>query len=122
MSAGRFNTQALYETDNLELAAITVQPETLLLSLGNFTNESPTGQATLPSSAVVSRGRRSKGINARLVRLAWTGTAPDGYDDRGIITLPWLAKASYDDLPNKATGTYLNRPVRLVGKTGEDAK
>lgn len=122
MSAGRFNTLAIYETDNLETAGITVQPETLLLTLGGATNESPPPPASLPSSAVVSRGRRAKGINARLVRIAWTGAAPIGYDDRGIIALPWLAKATFDALPNRATGTYLGSACRLVGKTSEDIK
>lgn len=122
MSQGRFNTEAFYETDDLETAGITVQPETLQLELGGVTNESVAGPSTLPVSAVVSKGRRSKGLNARLVRLAWTGAPPAGYDARGIITLPWLAKASYDSLPRRATGTYLAAAVRLVGRTGEDAR
>jgi hypothetical protein len=122
MSAGEFNTLAIYETDQLERASITVQPETLLLELNGTVNESPPPPATLPVSAVVSKGRRSKGLNARLVRVAWINAAPPGYDDRGVIALPWLAKATYDDLPKSATGTYLNFPVRLVGRTGEDAR
>lgn len=122
MSAGRFNTLAIYETDQLERASITVQPETLTLQLGGVTNESPDPPTTLPVSAVVSKGRRSKGLNARLVRIAWVNDAPAGYDPRGVIALPWLAKASYDDLPKSATGTYLGSAVRLVGRTGEDTR
>lgn len=122
MSAGPFNKLAFYETDQLERASIYVQPETIELELGGVQNESPTGPSTLPISAVVSKGRRSKGLNARLVRIAWIDAAPAGYDERGIIALPWLAKASYDDLPKSATGVYLGLPVRLVGRTGEDAR
>lgn len=122
MSAGRFITNAVYQTDDGETIKIRVQPETLQLELAGIENGQALGEATLKGSAKVSAGRRTHGINARLVRITWLNAAPAGYDNRGIITLPWLVKTTFDQLPDTAEGTYLTFPVRLVGTTGEDIK
>lgn len=118
MSSGRFE-QSFYELNNGSVAKIAVQEETLLLSLGGSTNTAATGPADLPSSAVVSRGRRSKGINARLVRIQFTASPPVGYAENEVISLPWLRPSTFDALNPGATGTYLSTACRLVGKTGE---
>lgn len=122
MSAGVFINNARYETNRGEIAKIRVQPETLQLELDGVQNEQAAGAITLPVSAVVSKGRRSRGLNARIVRIAWIGAAPAGYDARGIITLPWLNPNTFDQLDEGAVGTYLTFPVRYVGKTTESAK
>ena len=121
MSAGRFD-QTFYELNNGDIAAIAVQPETLLLTLGGSANSAPTGPADLPCSAVVSRGRRSKGINARLVRITFTAAPPSGYAEGEVITLPWLRPSTFDALAPNATGTYLATAVRLVGTTAEKVR
>lgn len=121
MSAGRFD-DAFYELDGGLIAPIKVQPETLALTLGGSANATATGPADIPCSAVVSRGRRSKGINARLVRVTFTAAPPTGYAENEVIALPWLVPSTFNALNPGDTGTYLATAVRLVGKTGEDVK
>lgn len=122
MSAGAFINNARYETNKGEVAKIRVQPETLQLELDGVQNDQALGAITLPVSAVISKGRRSRGLNARIVRITWIGAAPAGYDARGIITLPWLNPNTFDQIEEGAVGTYLTFPVRYVGKTSESAK
>lgn len=117
MSSGPFQ-RTFYELNNGEIAAIRVQPETLALTLGGTANAAPAGPASVPSSAVVSRGRRSRGINARLVRIVFD-TPPAGYKADSVITLPWLQDTSFDNLEPNDTGTYLGSAVTLIGKTAE---
>lgn len=122
MSAGRFINNAVYEMDNGETIKIRVQPETLQLELEGIENGQALGTPTVKGSAKVSAGRRTFGVNARLVRVTWVNAAPADYDPRGIIALPWLVKTTFDSIPDGAEGTYLTFPVRLVGTTGEDIK
>lgn len=118
MSAGQF-LDAFYETDNGEICAIRTQPETAALVLNAVTNTIPAGPSTQLASAQVGKGRRAIGVNARLVRIRFTGAVPDGYQAGGIITLPWFQPATYNALPNKATGTYLGVAVVMAGRTPE---
>lgn len=117
MSSGPFQ-RSFYELNNGEIASIRVQPETLALSLGGGANTAPAGPATVPGSAVVSRGRRAAGINARLVRIQFD-TPPTGYKADSVIQLPWLQDTTFDNLQTGDTGTYLGTPVTLIGKTAE---
>lgn len=121
MSAGRF-VRTRYETARGNIHPIRVQPETLVLTIAGATNDAPAGSVDGQGSARVSTGRRSLGINARLVRLAWSGSAPAGYDANGTITLPWLQELTFVALLPGATGTYLGAGVVLVGKTGESVR
>lgn len=118
MSAGQF-LDAFYETNSGEICAIRTQPETAALVLNAVTNTIPAGPATQLASAQVGKGRRAIGVNARLVRVRFTGAVPDGYQANGIIALPWFQPDSFEALPNKATGTYLGVSVVLAGKTPE---
>ena len=78
MSAGAF-TSGIYVTDAGTPVNITVQPETKSLTLNAVANADGTGpiQAGLPS-AKVSGSQRSIGINARKVRVRFTGAVPTG--------------------------------------------
>ena len=118
MSAGQF-LNAFYETNSGNIAGIRVQPETAALVLNGVTNTIPAGPADQLASAQVGKGRRSIGINARLVRIRFTGAVPDGYQAGGEIALPWLQFASFEALPKNATGTYLGVGVTLVGRSSE---
>jgi len=117
MSAGPFS-RSFYETDNGDIAAIRVQPETITLSIGGQANTAPAGPATIPGSATVSRGRRSNGINARLVRVVFE-TAPTGYKAGSAIALPWLDPGTFAGLNTNDTVAYLGGTGVLVGKTAE---
>lgn len=123
MSAGSpINT--VYESNASLIFPITIQPETETLTLNSVANAAPasTPGAGLPS-AKVSGGRRAIGVNARLVRVRFTTTTPDGYKMGGIITLPVLQPSVFNGYGKGQTGTYtLNATaydVEFVGKTPE---
>lgn len=127
MSAGDFQ-DSFYETDNGDIVPIRIQPETASLILNAVTNASAVGPpAPGFPTAKVSGGRREFGINARLVRLRFTGTLPPGYSGgKSIITLPVMLSSVWAGYGKGQTGTYtLNGTaydVIFVGKTGEALK
>lgn len=121
MSAGAF-LRTFYELDNGDIAAIRVQPETVAMTIGGVQNAAATGPATVPSSAVVSKGRRSRGINARLVRIVFPTTAPAGYLVNSPIALPWLDPGTFASLTPNATVAYLGASGILVGRTAESVR
>jgi hypothetical protein len=124
MSAGGFVT-AVYESNQALFFPIRIQPETLTLTLNSVVNAAP---ANAPGvgfpSAVVSKGRRSFGLNARLVRVRTPNTGGDpNYVPLGIIALPVLQAATFASYGKGQTGTYeingASVPVQFVGKTPE---
>lgn len=118
MSSGAF-TSTFYETNAGNICAIRVQPETLTLTLGGTANAAPSGPADQEASAISQGSRRGIGVNARRVRLRWTGTVPDGYDGDGIVTVPILQPTLYNSLTRGTTGTYLGGAVEVAGRTPE---
>jgi hypothetical protein len=122
MSAGK-PTTAVYEVatpPGTGRASITVQPETLALTIDGTANAGSSDPVNQLASVNAGGTRRETGISAYRVRLKWTGSIPDNYDPTGIITLPLLnaairAKASVKD----AVGVYLSQPVQVVGVTPE---
>lgn len=97
MSAGAF-LRTKYQT-NLQISdsgggavcLIRVQPETVTCTVNGVGNTAPTGAVTLPLTAVVSRGRRAKGIIPRTVTLVAGATGqPSGYKPGGLTTIPCL--------------------------------
>lgn len=120
MSSGTF-TRTRYELDNGDITNIRVQPETLALVIDGNTNAGVTDAVTRAGSAKVSGGRRSLGVNARLVRIRFTAAKAD-YAEGDVIALPWLQKATFDNLELYSTGTYLGTAIELVGKTAESVR
>lgn len=118
MSAGAFEITA-YETDSGAIHPIRIQPETAAAAIGGATNAAPAGAATGLGSASVSRGRRANGINARLVRLRFTGTPPTGYQANGTVTIPALQPEFYDAAVRGATATYLGVAAEVSGRSPE---
>lgn len=123
MSAGS-TTKSVYETNSNVFYRCRVQPETLTLEINGQTNDAGSGTpvANTPS-AKMTGGRRGIGINARLIRLEFTGTLPPGYKMGGILTLPILTPAVFNAIGLDQTGTYtLNGTgydVQVIGKTPE---
>lgn len=123
MSAGQ-TLSTVYESDTGLFFPIRIQPETETLTLNTVANAAPANSpgSGLPSASV-SRGRRSNGVNCRLVRFRFTGTVPPGYLEGGVIALPVLQAATYASYGKSQTGTYtLNGTpysVAFVGKTPE---
>lgn len=123
MSAGQTVTVA-YESGDAIFFPIRIQPETESLTLNGVVNAAPANPVGegLPS-ARVSTGRRSFGVNARLIRFRFTGAVPPGYKENGVLTLPVLQAATYSAYSKTQTGTYTlngtDYAVEYVGKTPE---
>ena len=121
MSAGEF-TRSRYQSDQTaRIYNIRVQPETLLASLGGTVNAAPGGAVTEPSSARARGSRRSLGVVARRVTLAWVGAPPTGYGD-DLVTIPILTPALFNSLAIGSTGTYLGTDVTVVGLSPESRR
>ena len=123
MSAGAFQ-DVFYELSAENgggKARARVQPETLAATIGGIANIAAGGPSTLPSSAVISKGRRSRGINMRYVTLKWTAEPPEGYDGL-TVKIPVLTVATYTAWIFGGTGTYLGQPVKVVGRIAEDVR
>lgn len=124
MSAGQL-IDVSYESNTGLFFPLKIQPETESLTLNGVANAAPanTSGVGLPSASVGS-GRRSKGVNCRLVRIRFSGaTQPPGYLLNGTTTLPVLQAATFNSYGRNQTGTYtLNGTaydVTFVGKTAE---
>lgn len=121
MSAGPFEIskyQAEYDAGD-QIHPIRVQPETIALTLDGVTNAPVTAAKTNSISAQVSKGRRSIGLNARMVRIKFTETTPEGYKPDGVITLPLLNVSIKAKAGRGTVGTYLTLPIVVVGSSAE---
>lgn len=119
MSDGRF-VEVNYELDDGEVGLIRVQPETRDCLINSVANTPSADPVTLRTRVYVQRGRREYGIRARFVTCRWV-TAPDGYDDRTLFSIPVFAKTLFDGLApgqsvayNGGTGTIVSlEPERI---------
>ena len=101
------------------IAPIRVKAATIGFAVGAVTNAAVAGPANLPNSVKVSGHRRTKGITPRKVRFRFV-TAPTGFVQGSVISLPLLSNAIYAAIPAVGgTGTYLTVAVTIVGKTPE---
>ena len=126
MSAGNFE-RSIYETNLGLFFRILIQPETLTAVFDGNANSA--GAGPVPSglpSVSVSRGRRSYGVNARLVRFTFTTTTPPGYQAGSTLTLPVLTPSVFNTLEAGDTGTYTLEgtayDITIVGVTPETIK
>lgn len=113
MSSGQFE-RSFYQLDNGEVARARVQPETL----AGF-NPPAVGPATVAGSARMGGGRRRFGINARFITAVWSGGAPTGYDPNGVLRIPIVTPAAYNQINLGDVVTYLGSSIEVIGKTGE---
>jgi len=101
------------------IAPIRVKAATVAFAVGAATNAAPAGPSNLPNSVKVSGHRRTKGITPRKVRFKFV-TAPTGFVQGSVISLPLLNNAIYAAIPPVGgTGTYLTVAVNIIGKTPE---
>lgn len=104
-----------------EVAPIRLQPQTLEAQIAGTANAAPPGPATIPGSATISQGRRSAGINARYVTIAWDGAPPTGYSSlTARITVP--DPVVYAGASLGSPVTYLDTSATVVGRTPETIK
>lgn len=114
MSNGQF-TRTRYSADYGDGSAIhpiRVQPETIDLVVGTNGNDPPVAAVTNPISAVVSRGKRARGLRPRLIALRTpTASPPTGMLPGGITLVPALNKTIYtaaESADDDTEVTYLN--------------
>ena len=123
MSAGQF-VRSLYEaTYQALIHPIRVQPETLLAEINSVLNAAPTGTATSPISACVSKGNNALGLGPRCVTLETPETgAPAGYQPGGIIKIPALNQSFWDEAVPGAPCTYLGVTFTVVSRQPESVR
>jgi hypothetical protein len=107
MSQGAFQNAKYQDSkDPGNIRSIKIQPETLTLTVDGVANTQPSGALNSYPRATVSAGRRSNGVNARLVSFKFTGTVPAGYKAGASLTLPWLTATTFGDVSEGMAGTY----------------
>lgn len=123
MSEGKF-TRTFYgisAENGGGTAPIRLQPETLAATLGGTVNAAVAGPATQAGSVTISQGRRSAGINARYVTVAWDGAPPTDYSGlTARIVVPDPAVYAGTTLGDAVT--YLSTAATIVGRTPETVK
>lgn len=112
MSAGAF-TNARYETNGGEVAAVRVQPETV-----NAFNPTAAGAVTIPGKVALNRGRKAFGIRPRIIYGVWT-TTPTGYKGGATVKINILTPTAYDAISIDDSLAYNGGNIRVTGKTGE---
>lgn len=99
MSAGAFvrTKYAAAYGGGTNIHPIRVQQETIDCDIGGTDNAPPAGAINNPISAIVSRGRRAKGLIVRTVTLETPTTSPPtGYKPGGLTTIPCLTEAFFN--------------------------
>ena len=122
MSAGQFQTE-FYVDDFTLPYFVSIQPETLTLTIGTQANDAPTATAT-PSTYTLNlrESRKKNGVHARevTVRLTAAGTGATAEYAAGTRhTLPWLDPTTFSAVVKNATGTYQGIPCVVVSRTAE---
>lgn len=123
MSAGVFTRskyEATYGTPPNQIHPIRVQPETIAAEIDSTPNDPPTGDITVPISAIISRGKRAKGLIPRIVTLQLPATGqPTGYKAGSIVRIPALTPAFYAAATPGAECTYLGVTCTVVSASNE---
>lgn len=122
MSSGPIK-KGFYQTNDGNVVKCNFQPETESLLIATVSNTAPAGPAAAGfPSAKISGGRTSIGINTRLIRIKFD-TAPAGYQQNGIITLPVFTDTAFAAFQTATTGTYDvgggAQAITVVGFTAE---
>lgn len=99
MSAGGFvkaKYAASYDGGG-NIHPIRVQPETIACTIAGIGNAQPAGTVTNPISALVSRGRRARGLICRTVTLrSPVSDQVTGYLAGGLTTIPALSQSFFE--------------------------
>lgn len=120
MSQGAF-VSSKYQSDNGDIYAIRVQPDTLLANVG-VPNTAPTGAVDQVLRARARKNRGALGMGARQARVRFTGAPPTGYLANSIISVPILTSAAFTQIVADQVGTYLGAAIIVVGTTPENKR
>ena len=111
MSSGAFEN-AFYETNNGQICAVRVQPETRTATIDGNANSGPAGPATQLASANVTADRSGNGVFVRYARCTWDTDPPENYSGASFV-LPIL------DLANVPTGNPRGVSVNYLGTAAQ---
>lgn len=124
MSAGAFvisSYRASYNTDQIH--PIRIQPETLAATANSVANNAPSDPQNSPISAVISRGKRARGLMPRTVTIRLNeGQILDGYLPRSITTIPVLLPATFGVWTFGSEVDYLGAVWTVTGRSQEEAR
>jgi len=126
MSAGRFSRSRYSASYASEIHPIRVQPETLSLASQSdppVTNAAPIGSISNPISALVTLGKRARGLRPRSVTIQLKDgeTPPSGYIAGSVARVPILQETLYENLQVGDDATYLGSDWQVIGKSPEEA-
>jgi len=126
MSAGRFTRSRYAASYATAIHPIRVQPETIALASTDITpvtNSAPTGAISNPISALVTLGKRARGLRPRSIsiQLLSTVTPPTGYVAGSVARVPILQENLYEVLNVGDDVTYLGVEWQVIGKSPEEA-
>lgn len=126
MSAGRFTRSRYSASYASAVHPIRVQPETLALAstdITPITNSATTSPISNPISALVTLGKRARGLRPRSIsiQLLASATPPTGYVAGSVARVPILQENLYDALNVGEDVTYLGVEWQVIGKSPEEA-
>lgn len=120
MSAGAFEL-GFYQADSADIHLIRLQPETAsTLTLAGNAVTPPSGPATSPFWAKVTRGSNEYGLRPRAVSIKWTGTPPTGYKADETLDVIVQSTADFNGVTVGAAAEYLGTACQVVGKRPEN--
>jgi hypothetical protein len=125
MSAGRIviSKYAASYGAGTAIHPIRVNEQTIDAAIGAVGNNPPTGAVNNTISAVVSRGARARGLNARVVFLKTPETGqPTGYRTESPTTIPALTEAFFNAAVDGAECEYNGVTYTVIGKRSEAAR
>lgn len=121
MSAGHFKLSK-YATNSGTIHPIKIQEETEDLVIDGVSNDPPVLNYGPGAQWVrVSGGTKQLGIHPRKIGIRFTGAVPDGYAEGQTYYVPVLTEAAFNDytITTGLTGTYLGKPIVVVGNSPE---
>ena len=115
-----------YGSNDGDIYAIRIQPETESLTIGTTANAPPAGAVDQPVTAYATFNRKRFGVNARQIRFRFSDDTnfPVGYEFGSPISYPALTLTIFGVANVRgATGTVtlggVAYPIAVIGVTGE---
>ena len=127
MSAGQFKIGrygASYNMVDVQIHPIRIQPETNDAEAQTTPPVSNVDAGTAinnPISAIISRGKRARGLSPRTITLRNISGLPEGYLDDSVTRIPALTLDFYNACTPGTEVNYLGGVWQVVGRSPESA-
>lgn len=109
-----------YEADSGEIHVVELDDVTLTLNIGGTAQLQPSGPATSPFWAKVSRGATEYGLRPRKIGVCFTGTAPGTLEPGKTYPVTVLTTAEYNAATIGLNVTYQGQPAVVRNKRDEN--